>query len=263
MTSLGHVPCAGRSHVEFVMGMAVSIDIRDDLPAIAMEEVVAWLHHVDATFSTYMPDSPLSRLGTGAATLEEMTEEVVGVLALCEELHDDTGGAFNAFIVPAPNGSRLDPSGVVKGWSIERAAEMLERRGAQNFCINAGGDIAIRGHARPGEAWRVGIRHPDLPDQSAAVLAAAGRLAVATSATYERGAHIIDPATGEPTADLASVTIVGPDLTYADAYATAVFVMGVHGLLWLAENHPDYAGFVITRDDTALSTPNFADHRVV
>ena len=76
------------------------------------------------------------------------------------------------------------------------------------------------------------------------------------------GAHIIDPATGAPTADLASVTIVGPDLRYADAYATAVFLMGIDGLNWLAERHPDYAAFVITRDDTALSTSNFADHRL-
>lgn len=244
------------------MGTAVSIDVVDDVPSIALEEVLRWLHHVDATFSTYKPESPISRLGTGAATLEEMSEEVIGVLSLCEELSDDTAGAFSAFVVPAPNGSRLDPSGVVKGWSIERAAELLERHGARNFCINAGGDIAIRGHVRPGEPWRIGIRHPDLADHCAAVLEGAGRLAVATSATYERGAHIIDPATGEPTADLASVTIVGPDLTYADAYATAVFVMGIDGLDWLSEHHPDYAGFVITHEDTAVSTLNFAGFRV-
>ena len=253
---------SGRHHVEIVMGMAVSIDIRDDVPTEALDEVVQWLHHVDETFSTYKPESPISRLGTGQSAIDEMSQEVLGVLALCEELFDDTNGAFDAFVVPAPNGSRLDPSGVVKGWSIERSAEILERHGAANFCINAGGDIAIRGEVRPGEPWRIGIRHPDLADKSAAVVVGSGRLAVATSATYERGAHIIDPATGDPTADLASVTIVGPDLTYADAYATAVFVMGVDGLNWLAERHPDYAAFVITRDDTALSTSNFADHRL-
>ena len=104
---------------------------------------------------------------------------------------------------------------------------------------------------RPGEPWRVGIRHPDHADLSAAVVGAAGRLAIATSATYERGAQLIDPVSGEPTADLASVTIVSPDLAYA-AYATAVFVMGVDGLRWLAEHHHEYAGFVITRDDRAL-----------
>jgi thiamine biosynthesis lipoprotein len=258
-----HQRRVGQHHIEFVMGMAVSIDIRDDVVSSdAIDEVVRWLHHVDATFSTYQPGSPISRLGTGAATLDEMSPEVMGVLALCEELYDDTGGAFNAFVVPAPNGSHLDPSGVVKGWAIERCADILERHGAANFCINAGGDVAVRGHARPDEPWRIGIRHPDSPTRSAAVVAGAHRLGIATSATYERGAHIIDPATGEPTADLASVTIVGPDLTYADAYATAVFVMGPEGLNWLAEHHPDYAGFLITRDDTALSTSNFAAHRL-
>jgi FAD:protein FMN transferase len=261
---------SGLHHVEFVMGMAVSIDLRDDLRDDrgdnrgdgAIAAVVDWLHHVDATFSTYKAESPISKLGMGTATLAEMSQEILEVLALCEELHDDTGGAFDAMAVPAPNGSRLDPSGVVKGWSIERAADLLEAHGARNFCINAGGDIALRGEPRPGEPWRIGVRHPDDASKSAAVLHGAGRLAIATSATYERGAHIIDPSTGEPTADLASVTIVGPDLTYADAYATSVFVMGVDGLNWLVERHPDYAGFVITHDGQAVSTPNLADRRL-
>lgn len=266
---------AGFHHVELVMGMAVSIDIRDDIrddvgqrgdgsghdATTAIAAVVDWLHHVDATFSTYKVESPISRLGMGLATLDEMPAEVIEVLALCDGLRDDTNGAFDALVVPAPNGSLLDPSGVVKGWSIERASEILEAHGLRNFCINAGGDIAIRGEIRPGEPWRIGIRHPDLPDKSAAVLLGSGRLAVATSATYERGAHIIDPATNEPTADVASVTIVGPDLTYADAYATAVFVMGADGLDWLVERHPDHAGFVITHNGTAISTPSFAAYR--
>ena len=149
----------------------------------------------------------------------------------------------------------------MKGWSIERASEIREAHGLQNFCINAGGDIPVRGEVRPGEPWRIGIRHPDLPDKSAAVLLGSGRLAVVTSATYERGAHIIDPTTNEPTADVASVTIVGPDLTDADAYATAVFVMGVDGLTWLVERHPDHAGFVIAHDGTSISTPSFAAYR--
>ena len=258
----GTRPPGGHHHVELVMGMAVSIDVRDDVPFDAVDEVVRWLHHVDATFSTYRPDSPISRLGTGTASADDLTGEVVEVLELCEALHRDTAGAFDAFGVPAPNGSRFDPSGVVKGWSIERAADILTRHGAANSCINAGGDIAIRGHARPGAPWRIGIRHPDLADKCAAVVAGADRLAIATSATYERGAHIIDPSTGESTAHLASVTIVGPDLTYADAYATAVFVMGEDGLDWLADRHPEYAALLITHQDTVLSSSNFAAHRL-
>lgn len=250
-------PAIGRHDVEFVMGMAVSIDIRDrDIPHHAVTDVVAWLHHVDETFSTYQSDSPISRLGRGDITLEEAGPEIRGVLLLCEQLRADSDGAFDAFAVPAPNGTTLDPSGLVKGWSIEHAAQILERHGCRNFCINAGGDIAIRGSAATDTPWQVGIRHPDQPTNSAAVVRASRRLAIATSATYERGAHIIDPRTGEPTTELASVTVVGPDLTLADAYATILFVMGPVGLDWIDE-HPDYDAFVITHDDMTYWTPGF------
>ena len=243
------------------MGMAVSIDVRDgDVPPAAIDAAVRWLHHVDATFSTYKMESPISRFGLGEIDLDALAtldDDALYILALCEELRVDTNGAFDAFTVPAPNGSRFDPSGVVKGWSIERAAGILESYGAGNFCINAGGDIVVRGVEAPGRPWRIGVRHPVEPDKSAAVVDMVEQRAIATSATYERGAHIIDPATGGPTTDVASVTIVGPDLTYVDAYATAVFVMGVDGLLWLLERHPDYAGFVITHDGRTFATPNF------
>jgi thiamine biosynthesis lipoprotein len=250
----------GYHHVEHVMGMAVSIDVRDGAGGAAISgslaAVVEWLHHVDRTFSTYIEDSPISRLGRGEIGLDEVSDEVRDILLLCERLRADTGGAFDAFAVPAPNGTMLDPSGVVKGWSIERAAELLERHGHANFTINAGGDIAVRGRATDAAPWRVGIRHPDETDQITAVLEIAGSFGVATSATYERGAHIIDPHTGQPTTELASVTIIGPDLTFADAYATAVFVMGVPGLEWLA-GQPGYDGYAITHDAITISTPGF------
>ena len=248
-------------HVEFVMGMAVSIDIRDpDAPSEAMAEVVAWLHHVDATFSTYIDDSPISRLGRGELDLDDATDEVRDVLRLCEEMRIDTDGAFDIFEVPAPNGTTLDPSGLVKGWSIELAARILERSGCANFCINAGGDIAIRGRPVAGELWRIGIRHPDQIDQLATVVTARGPLAVATSATYERGAHIFDPRTHQPTTELASVTVVGPDLTVADAYATAVFVKGLDGLDWIS-GRPDYDAYAITHDAITTWTPGFERYR--
>ncbi len=244
------------------MGMAVSIDIRDtDTPLAAVEDVIAWLHHVDATFSTYKAESPISAIGRGETGLEDVDDdEILEVLRLCDELRRDSDGAFDAFEVPAPNGTRFDPSGVVKGWSIERAAEILEQHGCHNFCINAGGDVAIRGNPTGTEPWTVGIRHP-LDDHAVALVIDASRqLAIATSATYERGAHIIDPHTGQPTTELASVTIVGPDLALADAYATIVFVMGIDGVDWL-DRHPDYDAFIITHDDMTYWTPGLDRYR--
>ncbi len=242
------------------MGMAVSIDIRDDVGPEPIEAVVEWLHHVNAVFSTHDTSSPISALGRGELTLDEAGDEIRGVLRLCEAVRHETNGCFDAFGVPAPNGTHLETSGLVKGWAIERAAELLESRGCSNFCINAGGDVALRGRPSPATEWQVGIRHP-VDDQSLAlVIHGAGRLGIATSATYERGAHIYDPRTGQPTTGLASATVVGPDLTLADAYATAVFVMGLDSLEWVVD-HPDYDLYLITHQGTTHWTEGFNRYR--
>ena len=235
-------------HVEVVMGMTVSIDVRDmPVSGEAVGEVVSWLHRVDATFSTYRDDSEVTRLGRGEIGIEDLSPDVEEVLLRCIDLSERTEGVFDAFAVPAPNGTTLDPSGYVKGWAIEHAARMLEAAGAANLCINAGGDIAIRGVAGNGRPWRVGVRHPTLADKLALTLDLPGPIAVATSATYERGAHIVDPRTGDAVTDIASATVVGPDLGLADAYATTVFVMGEAGVDWI-ETQAGYSAYVITHE---------------
>ena len=251
----------GIHHVEHVMGMAVSIDIRPPLPTDdALHDVVAWLHHVDATFSTYKDDSEISRFARGELAITDLSTEAEDVLLRCVELTEITNGSFDAFVVPAPNGTKLDPSGYVKGWAIERAAHLLEAAGGSNFCINAGGDIALRGTPEPEQPWRVGIRHPYEAHQQAMVVEVVGPVAIATSATYERGAHIIDPRTGQPTTSLASATVIGPDLGTADAYATAVFVLGPEGLDWI-ERQDGYDAYIITHDDTTSWSSGFPHAR--
>ncbi len=251
----------GLHHVEHVMGTAVSIDVRDpSAPQAAIEDVVGWLHHVDETFSPYRDDSTISAIGRGELSFAELTDEIRDVLRRCEALRAETGGAFDAFAVPAPNGTMFDPSGFVKGWSIEAAAAILEGHGLRNFLINAGGDVATRGRPERGHRWRIGIRHPNLAHQLAACFEAPDRLGVATSARYERGGHIIDPRRGRPADGLASATIVGPDLAIADAYATAVFVMGFDGLAFI-ERQPGYDAYLITNDGEVLSTEGFDRYR--
>jgi thiamine biosynthesis lipoprotein len=169
-----------------------------------------------------------------------------------------TGGAFDVFAVPAPNGTSLDPSGYVKGWAVEQGAAILEAHGLQHFAINAGGDVALRGAPLPDLTWRVGVRDPDDPSRVCAVVSPPGPGAVASSGSYERGAHVIDPSTGAPTADVASVTIVGPDLGLADAYATAVYVLGLEGLRWL-DQQPGYHGLVVTHDGQLHATAGMRD----
>jgi FAD:protein FMN transferase len=244
------------SHVEQVMGMAVSFTLATDdeqAARLAIAEAAAWLHHVDATFSTYKNESPISQYGRGERQIEDLSDEILSVLDLCDMARVDTDGAFDANAVKAPNGTSFDPSGLVKGWSVEGAAKVLERHGLLDFTINAGGDIVQRG-----ASWTTGIRHPHVVDQLVAILEFTGSLAIATSATYERGDHIVDPRTGAAPAVLTSVTIVGPDLTQADIWATALFVLGVEGTALLPEG---YDAFLITNDHMTLSTPGFDAYR--
>src|SRR5207244_1968994 len=120
-------------------------------------------------------------------------------------------------------------------WAVARAADMLRAAGSSCFFVNAGGDIVTGGCPADSNAgWRVGIQHPWERDRVAAVVAIPGG-AIATSGRYERGDHVVDPRSGLPATDLASVTVIGPDLAVADAYATAAVVLGrVEGMRWLA-----------------------------
>jgi thiamine biosynthesis lipoprotein len=240
--------------IRHIMGMPIAIDVRDP-EALDVEPAFDWLRHVDATFSTYRADSEISRLDRGELTVADCSPEVDQVLTRCLALERATHGYFT--VRPA---GHLDPSGLVKGWAIDGAAQRLVAAGGKSFCINAGGDIVARGRPAPDRLWRVGIRHPEDLEQLAVVVAIAD-LAVATSGTYERGAHIIDPHTGRPPAGLLSVTIVGPDLGTADAYATAAFAMGVAGPAWTT-TLSGYDAMCITDDHRVLSTPGFARHRV-
>lgn len=246
--------------VESIMGTTVSVAVQPPLVSNAiLDGFFDQLRDVDARFSTYRDDSEVSRLARGELAEVDASPDLRHVLAACDHLALVTEGAFD-MRRHRPDG-HPDPSGFVKGWAIEEAAWLLDSAGARNYWINAGGDIVARGEAAPGQPWRVGIRHPDQADRLAAVLAISDR-AVATSGSYERGNHIRDPRSGGgAVAGLRSVTVIGPALAFTDAYATALFVMGMDGLRWL-RSHPDYAAYAITADDRAVWTPGMERYLV-
>lgn len=239
--------------VEHVMGMPVLLDVRDGDPSReAIDRVWQWLRWVDATFSTFNEDSEISRLDRGELALDEAHPEVRGILAWCERLRDETYGFFD---VRAAGGG-LDPSGLVKGWAVDRAAEILAEAGFVDFALDAGGDIVLLGRPTPEPRWRVGIQHPYVVDKIAAVVEGTG-LAVATSGEYQRGRHVFDPHTHAPPSGVLSVTVTGPDLATADAYATAAFAMGAEGPAWTASLPSGFDAMTITDDDRVLSTAGF------
>jgi len=242
----------GLRRVEQIMGMPIVVDVRDECSDDALDELFDWFREVDARFSTYKDDSEISRLNRGELTVRECHPDVRWVLARCDELREETGGYFDARYESL---TTVDPSGLVKGWSVDRGGELLEAGGIRNYSINAGGDIRMRGAALPEPAWRTGIQHPQQLDRIAAIVEA-NDLALATSGTYIRGEHIVDPHSGEAPSGLLSVTIAGDDLATADAYATAAYAMGTPGAQWTAQLHP-YEALSLLADGTSLSTPGF------
>jgi thiamine biosynthesis lipoprotein len=240
------------------MGTVVSVDVRDAVSAAeatpALDRFFESLRDIDRRFSPWRADSEISRIADGRLAEADAGPDIRWVLAACDHLAATSGGAFDAR-GHRPDG-RLDPSGFVKGWSVEEAAWNLTDAGLRNFSINAGGDVTVHGTPEPdsrdGPGWRVAIRNPDRIDAVAAVLEVRD-LAVATSGLYERGDHIRDPRTANAPDTYQSFTVVGPSLAWADAYATAGLVMGRDALGWVA-SHPGYGAIAITPEGELLWT---------
>lgn len=245
-TGRGDQRCA-----EPCMGTVFSFDIRSpEVAPHSLAEVIDWLHTMDAMFSTYRPDSEICRLDRGELALEQCSPEVHEVLALCADATEVSGGYFSTQIH-----GRLDPSGMVKGWAVEKASTMLRAAGSTAHAINGGGDIQLAGDAAPGRPWSVGIADPFHRGRIAATVSGTG-IAIATSSTAERGAHIINPLAGAPATTLASITLTGDDITTVDAYATAALAMDEEARNWI-EAQPGIEAFAITAAGKTWQTPRF------
>jgi FAD:protein FMN transferase len=244
-------------HVEHVMGTVVSFDLRfaDESERASMHAAVAdavrWLRSVDDVFSTYRHDSQVSRLGRGELRLGDCDGDVRDVLELCAQVARESDGYFSSMY-----GGRLDPTGLVKGWAVQRASELLSSAGSAHHLVNGGGDIQAVGGRTPGVPWQIGIAHPLERGALASVVQLTDG-AVATSGIAERGAHILDPFTGQPAVALASVTVVGRDLTRSDAYATAAIAMGNRARGWL-DAIAGYEAFAVAADGFGWCTSGYS-----
>jgi thiamine biosynthesis lipoprotein len=238
-----------------VMGTVVSLALRGRYAEgpeaeTAWAEVMASLRHVDAVFSTHRPDSVVNRWGRGELALVDAPPELTEVLTLADVARDASGGAFDIEAVRSPYGGGPDPSGVVKGWAVQRASRALERLAATDYCLSAGGDMVCRTRVPGAPAWRIGIEDPADPHRLVAVLPVVDG-AVATSGSARRGAHIRDPRTGTVPDGLRQVTVVAPDLVAADVEATTAFVLGEQGVPWLLAR--GRAGVVVAADGSVAT----------
>ena len=276
------------THAEPVMGTVFSVTaVHGDLPPAGVRAAIAAacqvLRRCDAVFSTWDTGSPVSRFRRGEAALAQMPPEFAEVLRECHAARAASGGWFDPWAMPGG----FDPTGLVKGWAAERALDRLRGAGLPGALVNGGGDVAAFGSPPGGPRWRVGIRHPWRADALACVIEIgqgpvteerglepaggsgpwgpgarprgkgvpprASIAAAATSGSYERGAHLIDPATGRPVSRVASATVTGPSLAMADALATGVAVGGDEALAAVARLD-GYAAYLIRRDGSEADT---------
>jgi FAD:protein FMN transferase len=216
-----------------------------------MDSVFQTFREVDEKFSPYKPGSETSRIDRRELAPADASPEMREVIALSEETRLQTDGFFNV----RSNG-RFDPSGLVKGWAIARAARLLEEDEFISYCIEAGGDIEIRGANDEGKQWAISLRSPFEPSRLVRRLVLTNR-GIATSGTYIRGAHIWNPRTGAAAEEIASMTVVGPNVYEADRFATAAFAMGRDGIAFMATMQ-DFDAYMIEKSGMATFTPGFA-----
>jgi len=224
-----------RVWVEEIMGIPMSVHlISFGEPEASTERAVRAcfhdLHEIDGLFSTYRPESDISRIRRGELALADADSRVALVAAACDEAERRTEGLFSA----RWDGS-FDPTGWVKGWAVEEAsrrhlAPLLSSAIAVG--INAGGDLQLFTAAGADWQWHVGIADPHNRGRMIATIDITDG-AVATSGTSERGHHILDPRTGEPATGVASATIVADGLAHADVWATAAVVAGPTDRSWI------------------------------
>ncbi len=250
------------TRTELLMGMPITVVIpeREALDrgggrfgslAAAADAVFDSFRRVDERFSPYKPASETCRIDRGELDPAAASEEMREVLRLAEQTRQRTDGWFDVW-----NHGRFDPSGLVKGWAIERAARILADDGFVSFCVEAGGDIEVRGANEEGRPWSIGIRNPFDPSTLIRRLALQNR-GIATSGTYIRGKHIYNPHTGGPADEIASMTVVGENVYEADRFATAAFAMGPAGVEFMA-GVPGCDAYMVDKSGMATFTPGFA-----
>jgi thiamine biosynthesis lipoprotein len=213
-----------------------------------IDECRKYFYFVDEVFSTYKPESEVSRLRAGKIKLEECHPDLQEVWALCEYAREVSDGYFDPWCVVGG----FDPSGYVKGWAADKGIAILKKHGAENIQINCAGDLSLAGGLENGLPWNIGIRHPEEAHTVVKIFDIMDG-AIATSGTYERGSHIRDPHTGLIALGARSATVYGPDGGLADALATAMVVAGRDGAYllmkpeleayncWVIDRHGDVA----------------------
>lgn len=240
----------------FIMGMPVVIEMADkEIKQELFEEIFAYFTYVDEKFSTYKDGSEITAINKGGLKEGEYSKDMKQVFELAKETKQATKGYFD---VTTPNDS-YDPSGLVKGWAIYNAAQLLRDHGVSNFYIEIAGDIEVAGKSTSGKPWQIGIQNPFNKKREIVKVMHLSNKGIATSGSYVRGHHIYNPIENRlADSDIVSLTVIGPNIYEADRFATAAFAMGRKGINFI-EELDGFEGYAIDQKGTATFTSGF-DH---
>lgn len=239
------------------MGMPATVEIADAKASLQdIDAVFDYFTYVDNTFSTYKEGSEIMKINRGEILPADYSADMLEIFKLAEETKKQTNGYFD---IKNTKGG-FDPSGIVKGWAIYKAAKILEERGFANFFVDVGGDIQTKGKNAEGQVWQVGIQNPFSVAPSVIKVLEIGDCGIATSGTYIRGQHIYNPHNRVQTFDdIVSLTVIGPNVYEADRFATAAFAMGKSGLQFIA-SLPGFEGYIIDSNGHATMTSGFKNY---
>jgi thiamine biosynthesis lipoprotein len=235
------------------MGMPISVEVSDNhVTEKDFELVYAYFAAVDERFSTYKPESEITKINSGEISLENFSDQMKEIFTLAEQTKKQTNGFFDI-----KHNGIIDPSGIVKGWAIYNAAKLLAQNGFQNFYVEAGGDIQVRGLNHQSQPWSVGIRNPFNQSEIVKSVELGNNQGMATSGNYIRGDHIYNPKDrGQLAEDIVSLTVIAENIYEADRFATAAFAMGAEGINFI-ESLPEFEGYSIDRNGIATFTSGF------
>jgi len=236
---------------ELIMGMPICVEIVDQVDISYLQDTFDLFKQVDERYSPYKETSLVSKINNHQLAVKEYDRELEEILALCEQTKKDTNGYFDIVY-----DNRLDPSGLVKGWSIKLAADKLKSKGVKNFYIEAGGDVQVHGVNNSHDSWVVGIRNPFKVSEIVKAVKLDDK-AIATSGNYLRGDHIYNPLTQKPASNhIVSLSVIGPNILDADRYATAAFAMADEGIYFIDELE-GFEAYQINQDAVAIMTKGF------
>ncbi|MCX6757600.1 MAG: FAD:protein FMN transferase [Candidatus Nomurabacteria bacterium] len=242
---------------QIIMGTPVIIEINDkEARQEFFDEVFDYFKYVDEKFSTYKDTSEITAINKKEIAKDTMSDDMKKVFELSEQTKKLTGGYFD---IVTPDGS-YDPSGLVKGWSIFNASEILKNHGVKNFTVEAGGDIQTSGKNENGNVWCIGIQNPFSQKKEIIKKIYVSDEGIATSGNYVRGNHIYNPKDkNDIIEDISSLTVIGPNIFEADRFATSAYAMGKEGIYFI-EKLDGFEAYMIDKNGIATMTTNFNNY---